>query len=140
MYSIDLNNSLEFFIDFSKKEDKEKLWKYLRTLNKPYRIFIDAETRRKNYNRYYWGVVIEIIHQYTGHDKVELHEYFKYKFNSIFIGDGRKRKEIEGSSTATLSQKDFELYLFHVKKFFNEFTNYEVIIPEIWEIQQAKIV
>ena len=128
---------MEGNFDFSKKADKQKLYEYLRTLNGTYRVVIERETRRQNWNRYYWGVVIKILSDYTGIHKNDLHEVFKYMFNSFYYADGRKGEWIEGGTTKTLTQDRFIEYIDHIKQWVDEFTNGELYIPEIWEIQKA---
>ena len=53
--------------------------------------------RSYDQNRYYWGVVLKLISDHTGHTPQELHEQFKTRFGV--------------SSTAELSTKAFTEYI-----------------------------
>lgn len=47
-------------------------------------VFVTVDTARptrsNNQNRYYWGVVLKLIEQHTGHSRKELHEIYKRMF------------------------------------------------------------
>lgn len=73
---------IDLIVDFDKPESKRKLWEYLKTLRGEQVIKIKrkSNTRSNKVNAYYWGVVLAIIAEITGHSPIYLHEYYKYKF------------------------------------------------------------
>ena len=70
--------------------------------------------RSNNQNRYYWGVVLSVLSQHTGHTQDELHEILKYKFNRQFVELGGKHYPV-GGSTTELETIQFEEYLEKVR-------------------------
>jgi len=101
-----------------KWKDPVKLSGVLSSLNgqdvnvaiKPHR-----NSRSYNQNRYYWGVIISILADFTGYSKDEMHEVLKGKFLS-------DEKEIAGEqirfsySTAELNTVEFEQYLTDIRE------------------------
>ena len=73
------------------------------TVNK-YRAY---KQRSNDQNRYYWGVVIKLLRDETGHSPEELHEILKLKF--LLKTYQLKGKQFPGVvSTADLSTMEFE--------------------------------
>lgn len=64
------------------------------------------ETRSDSSNRYYWGVIIEILSNHLGYDKNEMHEALKLKFLSEPGENGLTRIH----STARLKTDEFIQY------------------------------
>lgn len=64
-------------------------------------------TRSLAQNSYYRGVVLQMIEDYTGHDKKELHYYFKH----TYIDGG------QFPSSAELNKMDFSDYVNKIKDF-----------------------
>jgi hypothetical protein len=56
--------------------------KYLRGLNGVVYVTVRRleKTKTGPQNRYYWGVIIKMISDYTGHSPEEVHEGLKHKF------------------------------------------------------------
>lgn len=67
-----------------------------------------SSKRSNQQNKYYWGVVVNILGNHFGYDPEEMHEELKYLFNSIHSRIDPKR-EI-GSSTTKLSTEEFVDY------------------------------
>lgn len=70
-------------LDKSNEGSKQAFWEYLKQLpSKTYLVDIKQyrETRSNRQNRYYWGVVIQMISEETGMDEMEVHETLKKKF------------------------------------------------------------
>lgn len=94
--------------------DRPKFDEYLQTL--PDKVFIvvksakEREIRSNEQNRYYWGVVVELISEHTGYTKDEVHEILKALFLSRPIEIGGKEVLIS-KSTASLNTKEMEEYL-----------------------------
>ncbi|MBN2640371.1 MAG: hypothetical protein JXR78_01820 [Victivallales bacterium] len=70
--------------------------------------------RSHDQNAYYWGVVIQLITEYTGDVPVKLHDLFK----KTYLG---------GRSTTTLTTREFEDYLEQIKAWAAE---HNIIIPD----------
>ena len=118
------------YCDFSKLESKKKLYDNLKKLKeKSYRIEIvrDRDNRSNAQNRYYWGVVIKMISDYTGFFPDEVHEVLKTKFlgyeKALPTGEAVK----VSLSTAELDTYDFEQYLEQCRIF--AASDLEIIIP-----------
>lgn len=88
--------------------------KYLLQLNKLEGCRVDEslkrrrETRSDNQNRYYWGVIIEILSEHCGYTKDEMHDALKYKFLSDRCPDEKGLVKIK--STAKLKTDEFIQY------------------------------
>lgn len=118
------------FIDFQKKESKQKLFEYLKGLNSVYKLEIkkDKNNRSGMQNRYYWGVVLKMIMEHTGDDKDDLHDYFKRKFLSYdkaikATGEAYTRTR----DTHDLDTGEFETYLEEIRRF--AAVEIEIVIP-----------
>ena len=70
------------------------------------------QTRSNNQNAYYFGVVLEMISEETGHTAEELHDYFKVQFNSKETEIGKMPQTTTGMTPA-----EFEKYLENIKRF-----------------------
>jgi len=127
---------MEVAINFNNKADKIKLWDYLKNLNGIHVVTIEKKTRKDNWNRYYWGVVLKCIEQHTGYNRKEVHEEMGRMFNNNYQRDGRKNKEIIfAKSSKTLPQDQFEIYVEYIKAWAAE--SFHIYIPDIWEIYEA---
>lgn len=118
------------FCDFRKKESKQKLFELLKSLNNVYKVEIkrDRENRSCQQNKYYWGVVISMISEYTGFFPDETHELLKVKFLSYdkaFKSTGEAHTI--SRSTTDLDTWEFENYLQQCRIF--AATEIELIIP-----------
>jgi hypothetical protein len=72
----------------------------------------EAETRRQQANRFYWGVVLKLMAEESGHTADELHELGKLRHNSKVVVDPFTGEETKiAQSTAKLSVADFGVYL-----------------------------
>lgn len=87
-------------------------------------------TRSLQQNNYYWGVVIQMISDETGHTAEEVHETLKYKFLTEVLDNNF----IKVKSTSELDTTEFENYLNNIKKFASVFLN--LYIPEPNEEQK----
>lgn len=70
------------------------------------------KTRTNNQNSYYWGVVLELISQHTGHLPEHMHDYFRFQF----LMD-RELNFPRPISTKDLNTQDFEEYLSKIRMF-----------------------
>lgn len=108
-----------------RKEDKESYSKHLSKLHDT--NCICEITERKKFrtnpqNRYYFGVLIPIIAEWSGNKKDDVHEYLKAKF---LFDKSRKIPRIK--STTELSTKEFSQYWDDITLFFKE--QFDVGIP-----------
>ncbi|MCE5335161.1 MAG: hypothetical protein LLG06_11320 [Desulfobacteraceae bacterium] len=62
--------------------------------------------RSQDQNRYYWGVVVEILAKHFGYEPEEMHEALKFKFLRTHAGDLPTVK-----STAKLNTGEFTEYV-----------------------------
>jgi len=78
--------------------------------NGNYFVELKRETRSNPQNRYYWGVVIDVLSKELGYEPEEMHDILKYKFNK---GDVRVKDESFslGLSTTKLDTQGFAMYL-----------------------------
>ncbi len=111
-------------------------------------------TRSNPQNRYYWGVIISMIHKrldelgYTRADlfqdslesklsRVDVHEFLKKNFNRSQIIN-KETGAVLGSSAQTtkkLKTKDFSNYLEHIKRWAVE--HLSINIPDPQEIEKT---
>lgn len=80
--------------------------------------------RSGNQNRYYRGVVLSMIEDYTGQDADDLHHYFRAKFLGV---DDKGGIEIP-ISTTILTTKEMENYMEAIKRFAS--VNLGLYIPD----------
>jgi hypothetical protein len=66
--------------------------------------------RSLNQNSYYWGIVIEILSDFTGYSRDEMHEVLKTKFLSYKVKILHEEFVIT-KSTTSLTTQEFEDYL-----------------------------
>ena len=80
------------------------------TCHRPY-----IKKRSNNQNRYYWGIVVDIISNYTGFTPEETHDILKHKFLA-------KQKTFKDmvfyvpASTATLTTAESEKYFSSIRE------------------------
>ena len=82
----------------------------------------NRETRSDRQNRYYWGVVIELLSQHCGYSPEEMHEALKIKFLSDRTMDDHGLVKVRSSAKLTTDE-------------FIQYTN-EVVI---WAAQSLQI-
>jgi hypothetical protein len=120
-------------------EHRDKLDEYIPTLEGKrveMTIKAESESRSVQQNRYYWGVIVKMLSDYTGHDQGEMHEILKYKFNPINIEiDG---KEITvGGTTRDLTTTQFKDYNDRIKMW--AITALNVTIPNVGEVDYEQV-
>jgi hypothetical protein len=90
--------------------------------------------RSDNQNRYYWGVVVEIVRQGLrdlGHrlDKDEVHYFLREKFNyKELVNEGTGESVKIPQSTTVMTKTEFGEYIEQIAQWSAEFLN--VTIPE----------
>ena len=83
----------------------------------------ERHVRSLSQNKYYWGVIIEILSNNFGYDKEEMHEALKFKF--------LKRHEdtqlVTVGSTAKLTTAGFTEYIDDIIRWVS--VEYQIVIP-----------
>ncbi len=83
----------------------------------------ERNTRTLNQNRYYWGVIIEILSDAFGYDPEETHEALKFKF----LKKHEDTDLVTVGSTAKLSTAEFAEYIDGIIRWAS--TEYRIVIP-----------
>jgi len=108
-----LDNPMGYLVELSKLEGK----RVELTIQKERRV------RSLSQNKYYWGVVIEVLSDYFGYEKEEMHSALRFKF--------LKRHEdtdlVTVGSTAKLSTAEFTEYIDGIIRW--AATEYQISIP-----------
>ena len=98
--------------------------------------YIPGGKQRSNpENRYYWGVVVQILAEELGYFKDEMHEILKRKFLTEHVLLRNKGKEIAAErnrSTAELSTKEMEDFLSQIRIWAS--SELSIFIPEPNEV------
>ncbi len=87
-------------------------------------LSIARKSRSNNQNRYYFGVIIDILSDYFGYSTLECHEVLKWQFLRI-VGENGKPDSCK--STTELDTMEFEVYLNKVREWAS--TEYEIYLP-----------
>lgn len=88
--------------------------------------------RSNQQNRYYWGVVLNIIANETGHSTEELHEIYKRMFLPRKVIKYREREFPVPSSTTDCDISDFHEYIERVRA---EAAQSGIVIPNPNEVE-----
>ncbi len=83
----------------------------------------ERHVRSLNQNKYYWGVIIEILSNNFGYDKEEMHEALKFKF----LKKHEDTNLVTVGSTARLSTAEFTEYIDEIMRWSS--TEYQIVIP-----------
>ena len=94
--------------------------------------------RTNGQNRYYWGVVVKLIAQHTGHDTEQVHELLKQLFSPKwcpFVSTASRSELLFGdlaipTSTARLDTIAFAEYTEKCRMWANEFLGLNVPLPD----------
>lgn len=107
--------------------EKQRMAQYVRSLKGDVSVTVKKRTkpRSSHQNRYYWGVVVALLSEYTGYEHEEMHDALKL----LFL---RKPAHAPGlpdtlRSTSDLSTKEFEDYLERVRRWAD--IELSIIIP-----------
>lgn len=103
-------------------------------------------TRSVQANRYYWGVVLKAISEFTGYDANETHEAMKALFLpkelTFCDGNGEVQGEIViGGSTRKMNANEFYDYVERVRRFAAEKLSLNIPDPDPnWMDRQEELV
>ncbi len=89
----------------------------------------ERHVRSLSQNKYYWGVIIEILSNNFGYDKEEMHEALKFKF----LKKHEDTDLVTVGSTAKLSTAEFTEYIDGIIRWAS--TEYRVVIPSADEVE-----
>ena len=89
----------------------------------------ERRVRSLSQNKYYWGVIIEILSDNFGYDREEMHEALKFKFLKKH-GD---TDLVTVGSTAKLSTAEFTGYIDEIIRWAS--TEHQVVIPSASDIE-----
>jgi ABC-type taurine transport system substrate-binding protein len=129
---------MNYIFDGTIKENKlfvdksEQFKQHLVSLNGK-RVQVTVEKikhkRSNNQNQYYWGVVVKLIAQHTGHDPEQIHELLKSKFSPRWnFQVGRGWLGIP-TSTTRLDTLEFVEYTEKCRMSANEFLGLQIPLP-----------
>lgn len=94
--------------------NKEKFVEWFKTLEgKEVEVTVEKKkkTRTIQENRYYWGIMLDILSSHTGYETDEMNEIIKYKF--LQVDDG---KNTYCRSTKNLSTVEFEELMSRIRR------------------------
>ena len=85
-------------------------------------------TRSHSQNAYYWGVVVKLIAQHTGHDPEQIHELLKQMFSPKWHFSSVSAPGIP-TSTTRLDTLEFVEYTEKCRVWANEFLGLQIPLP-----------
>lgn len=90
-------------------------------------------TRSVQSNRYYWGVVVELLSDHTGYTPDEIHEVLKAKFipKRLSVSDGNgeiKGEFVIGGTTTEMNKLEFGEFITRIREWAAE--ELHVVIPD----------
>jgi hypothetical protein len=85
--------------------------------------------RSTSQNRYYWGVVVKLISQHTGHDPEQIHELLKEMFSPKWHPFPHQGIGGIPTSTARLDTIEFVEYTERCRTWANEFFGLQIPLP-----------
>lgn len=111
-------------------ENEEAYKDYLYTIEGDVEVVVGKRSNKRslNQNQYYWGIVIRIIADETGHSSDEIHELMKQMFlKDVIIIKGDKYETVR--STTDLDTMQFSQdYIKRIKQW--AWSELNLIIPE----------
>lgn len=117
-------------------QDSETVRQYVRTLQEEIAVVISnyrIPAKRSNpQNRYYFGVVLPVISDYTGYSIEEIHDLLKQKFlledYILHLKEGQEEIRIP-KSTTKLTTVEFEAYLSEIREWASKDLSVYVPLP-----------
>ena len=85
-------------------------------------------TRSHSQNAYYWGVVVRLIAQHTGHDPEQIHELLKHMFSPKWAFGSNRIVRIP-TSTTRLDTLEFVDYTEKCRLWANDFLGLNIPLP-----------
>ena len=117
--------------------ERQKFNDYVSTLNGEVEVVVGKakkwKDRSNQENRYYWGVVVQILSDHIGYQKDEMHDALKWKFL-------RKEGKIPTvKSTANLDTMEFEDYLERIRVWAAVDMNVRLPLPNEIDIDNLEL-
>lgn len=105
-------------------DSRERMEKYVSGLKGQVLVIIKKakKIRSNKQNKYYWGVIIKTLGEFTGYEPEEMHNALKWKFLKI-----ENNNLLSVRSTAKLSTLEFMNYIEQIIRFAAELG---VVIPD----------
>lgn len=117
--------------DFAQESDKRVLYEFLKTRKKvKYSVEIKQhrEARSISQNKYYWGVIVDILSKELGYFPDEVHEFLKQKFRPRnFTLKATGENFVVGKSTTEDDTWDAEQYYEQIRIWAS--TELDILIP-----------
>lgn len=114
-------------------DDREQFTQAFKPLEDT-RVEVTVQKYRKSrslqQNAYYWGVLIDILANYTGYEPDEMHDALRWQFLRVHRGNGLPDTV---KSTTALTTAEFEEYLEKVRRW--AATDHSVYVPEPNEVE-----
>ena len=94
-------------------------------LTKPWKVTIEPETKRRtlSQNSLMWKWITEVVrhvHEHSGHDKDEIHEWFKVKWAPVRIvdigGQAKEYRSTKNMTTAEMSEYMEKIYAWAISE------------------------
>ena len=114
--------------------DKDAFNAYLSVMNGQEIDLVVRKTQKyRSYqqNKYYWGVVVELLSEATGYERQEMHEVLKGKFLARYVTIAGSEVPIVRSTTE-LNTVEFEKYTAEIRRWATQ--ELDCQIPEPQEI------
>ena len=109
----------------------KKFAQYIATLHGDVLVRVEKPKRKRSdaQNRWYWGVVLQLMEEETGHTKEELHEAMKMRFNKRLITLGGNVMTIPGTTTK-MKTSEFSEFVEKVRHFAVTYLNLTIPDPD----------
>lgn len=110
---------------------REELIDHLKSYRLPFKIAIQEihPSRSVDANSYYWGVVIKMIADTTGHTPEEIHEYYKTLFLTDYAPNKINEWSLRVRSTTELDRAEFMNYALKVRAHAMVNTGIDIPLP-----------
>ena len=104
-------------------------WKQEMLNNKGKDVYITVtkvtKSRSGNQNRYYWGVVIDLLSKETGYEPEEMHEAMKMQF----LKDHNETRFQVAKGTSGLTTAEFEDYMSKIRRWASQYLTLYIAEP-----------
>jgi len=84
-----------------------------------------TKSRSGNQNRYYWGVVIDLLSKETGYEREEMHEAMKMQF----LKKNDETRFAIAKSSSSLSTAEFEDYMAQIRRWASQYLGLYIATP-----------
>jgi hypothetical protein len=92
-------------------------------------VRLPKNKRSERQNRYYWGVVVQMLSEFTGHTPDEIHDHLKWRFLRVAADAANNRPLVTVRSTAALATAEFEKFLEDVRMWAGQALSVHIPLP-----------